>query len=183
MKKILLSLGLAVTVLGTATAQDGPTDHDQVTLNVKLYPIQTLEVNTGQKTVDLEYKTVTNYAEGVESTNQDHLKVYSTGGFAVKVKSEDAALKRANGDQKIAANGISVSAAVGTTNPLATATVKSVSLSTAEKTLIASRTGGVDKTFDITYKGAGADTYVNKYFNDENPTVYTTTVTYSIEAL
>src|SRR5690606_14460417 len=85
MKKRFLGLALVLTAFA-ANAQDT----DQVALNVKLYPIQTIVVNAAN--VDLEYKTKTDYANGVTVSQGDHLTVYSTGGFTVNVKSETATL-------------------------------------------------------------------------------------------
>ena len=41
---------------------------------------------------------------------------------------------------------------------------------------------GTDLKFNVAYNGKGNNDYVNKYYNVENPNVYTTTVTYTIEA-
>ncbi|MEG0529562.1 MAG: hypothetical protein RR578_04425, partial [Bacilli bacterium] len=46
----------------------------QATLNVKLYPIQTIVIG-GNNTVNLEYKTKDNYLNGVTSDMKDHLVV------------------------------------------------------------------------------------------------------------
>jgi len=40
-------------------------DNDVVTVNLKFQPIQSIVVNSDQKTVDLLYATTTNYANGV----------------------------------------------------------------------------------------------------------------------
>lgn len=180
MKKIILTTAIIFGSLAATFAQTT----DNVTLNVKLNPIQTLVVNSAQKNVDLNYTTVENYKDGVKSTQVDHLKIYSTGAFAVTVNSNTDDIKRANGPETIAASGIKVKAELGATSPLAGATVNEVSLSKAgtTNTIIASTVGGVDKNFNITYSGLGTDAYVNKYFKDESPTVYTTTVTYTITA-
>lgn len=79
MKKIILtSLMLAFGII--AQAQNSNTGH--VTLNVKLNPIQTLVVNPAQETVDLEYSSKDDYANGVTSgALTDHLSVFSTGRF------------------------------------------------------------------------------------------------------
>lgn len=67
---------------------------NSVTLNVNLYPIQTLMVNTSQKEVNLEFKTREDYRNGVVSEQQDHLTIYSTGGFQVKVSAVTAAIDK-----------------------------------------------------------------------------------------
>lgn len=182
MKKRFLGLVLGLT----AFAANAQTDTDQVALNVKLYPIQTIVVNAAN--VDLEYKTKDDYANGVTVSQGDHLTVYSTGGFTVNVKSETAtlttSLATANGES-INSSDIKISAAAGTTNSLAGAAYETnVPLTTTGAKLIKSTTGGVNKTFNVSYKAEGnLDSYVNKYFKDgNNPTVYTTNVIYEIVA-
>lgn len=147
-----------------------------------MYPIQTLFVNSAQKRVDLEYKLTTNYSGGVSSLQEDHLKVYSTGAFIVQVASATNDIVRANGTETISASTLKVKAEVGSNNPLAGQTMAEVGLSTTPANLINSGTGGVDKNFNITYSGLDLNGYVNNYYNDENPTVYSTTVTYTIAA-
>lgn len=182
MKKRFLGLVLGLTAFA-ANAQDHT---DQVALNVKLYPIQTIVVNAAN--VDLEYKTKTDYANGVTVSQGDHLTVYSTGGFTVNVKSEAATLTSLLGAasaESINSSDILISAAEGTTNPLDGAAYETeVSLTTTGAQLIQSTTGGVNKNFNVTYRAKGdLNNYVNKYFKDgNNPTVYTTNVIYEIVA-
>lgn len=169
--KNLIIASFILLGLSTVNAQN-------VTLNVKLKPIQTLVVNANQKTVDLEYSSKDDYKDGVTSTNTDHLNIYSTGGFQVKVKSASASM--ANGNKKIEANSIQIAASAGS-EAIAGATYSSnVKLSTAESTLVSSTVGGVDKKITIAYKGAGANAYLDNYIAGQNPTVYTTELTYTI---
>ncbi|MGN8056336.1 hypothetical protein ACTJKN_08680 [Pedobacter sp. 22163] len=177
MKSFLLSISvIALTLVGkVAIAQT-----DNATLNIRLYPIQTITVNTTQKTVNLDYKTTADYTDGVSLAEADHLTVYSTGAFVVKVKSASANLTGAKAN--IDANDVTISPLAGTSNQLANATYTPRNLSNTDQMIISSNTGSVNKNFNITYKAAGAQKYVDKYFKTENPTVYTTTVTYTIEA-
>jgi hypothetical protein len=70
--------------VNSAKAQVPPTQtSDEVTVNIKFKPVQSIVVNSGQKTVNLEYNTLQNYQEGVSVTMNDHLEVFSTGGFIV----------------------------------------------------------------------------------------------------
>ncbi|QPH40435.1 hypothetical protein [Pedobacter endophyticus] len=177
MKSSLLVFATVIlSIIGkTASAQT-----DNATLNIRLYPIQTITVNPTQKTVNLDYKTTADYADGVSLAQADHLTVYSTGAFIVKVKSAAATLTGAKSN--IDANDVSISPLAGTSNQLANATYTARNLSNTDQTIISSNTGSVNKNFNITYKAAGSQKYVDKYFKTENPTVYTTTVTYTIEA-
>lgn len=182
MKKLLLTSAIILTATVFSFAQTG-SGSAEVTLNVKLNPIQTIEINSAtSNNIDLVYDSEADYADGVEVDIPDHLVVYSTGGFAVSVKSESDNIQRVAGAETIAASTIKVQASGGSTNPLSNANYNNVSLSTTEKDLISSSTGGANKTFNIKYAGIGNDGYLNKYFNNENPTVYTTKVTYSIVA-
>ena len=149
-----------------------------VTLNVRLNPIQTLIVNPAQQVANLDYQTKDDYADGVSSVNTDHLSIYSTGGFQVKVKAANAALQ--NGTKNIQANTIQVQASAGTEGPVGADYAQNVQLSANETTLVTSANGGVDKTINIEYKGAGADTYLDNYIAGQDPTIYTTELTYTI---
>ena len=80
MKKTFFLLSMLAGVL-TAQAQVS----DNATVNVKLYPIQTIVVNPDSKVVNLDYRTTTDYQDGVNVDKKDHLKIYSTGGFEVNV--------------------------------------------------------------------------------------------------
>ncbi len=149
-----------------------------VTLNVKLKQIQTLVVNTSQKVVNLEYVTKDDYVNGVTSVNPDHLNIYSTGGFQVKVKSANAAMQ--NGGKSIQANTIQIKATAGSEAVNGAQYSQNVQLSANESTLVTSTTGGVNKKISIEYKGAGANAYLDNYVAGQDPTVYTTELTYTI---
>lgn len=181
MKKVILFAAILFAGFSVVNAES-PTATDEATLNVRLYPIQTLVVNPAQKNINLDYITVANYNDGVSSLQEDHLKIYSTGAFIVQVASATNDIVRAGGTESISASTLKVKAEVGSNNPLAGQTMAEVGLSTTPTNLINSGTGGVDKNFNITYSGLDLNGYVNNYFNDENPTVYTTTVTYTIAA-
>jgi hypothetical protein len=180
MKKFLVA---AIAVLGVTFTSQAQTT---TTLNVKLHPIQTLVVNPAQNQVDLDYHSTGDYLNGVVSTQQDHLSIYSTGGFQVKVKSASNNLESGSNavTSTLAANTIQILASNGTEG-ISEAEFSSTELqdNVNEGLIIKSLVGGVDKTFNIEYKGAGANQYVNLYNSAENPTVYSTVVTYTITAL
>jgi len=159
---------------------------DNVVLNVKLNPIQTLIVKTDQKTVDLNYIDRTDYLNGVSETQNNHLNVFSTGGFEVKVKSDGSELVNKatagpNGNIDVAT--VKITALAGTQDPLVTATYNpSVALSATENTIVSSTKGAVDRNIGVTYEAAGANAYIDKYVANQTPTVFTTNVTYTIYA-
>lgn len=184
MKKLAFFLTIFCgLVSGTAFAQShliGPKTAT-ATLNVKLYPIQTILIGT-DNTVNLEYQTKEDYSNGVTSNMTDHLIVYSTGGFAVKVKSDKENLEYTSKDE-IAVSTINLQASLGSDNKLTDAKFPAVEkLTNSYASLISSSVGGTGLKFNVAYKGEGNNAYVNKYYNVENPNVYTTTVTYTIEA-
>lgn len=149
-------------------------------LNVKLRPIQTLVVNASQANVDLEYVTTADYASGVTSSQQDHLTVYSTGGFQVKVKAAEATMQ--TGNKTIQVSTIGVKASPGSQGQEVTNAqyAQNVQLSNQEAILMSSSNGAVNKKISVEYKGAGANAYVDNYIPGQNPTVYSTTLTYTI---
>jgi hypothetical protein len=55
-------------------------------VNIKLNPMQAILVNHNRS--KFEYTTLEDYNQGVETTMENHLTVYSVGGFIVNVKSE-----------------------------------------------------------------------------------------------
>ncbi|MDQ1095941.1 MULTISPECIES: hypothetical protein [Chryseobacterium] len=170
MKKIIFG-SLVLFGLVTVNAQS-------VTLNVRLKPIQTLVINSAQKVVNLDYTTKDDYANGVSSVNADHLSVYSTGGFQVKVKSANAVLQ--NGAKSIQASSIQIKATAGSEAVTGAQYAQNVQLSATEATLVTSTVGGVDKKINIEYKGAGANAYLDNYIAGQTPTVYSTELTYTI---
>lgn len=170
MKKIILA---SILMLGLVTV-----NAQNVTLNVNLKPIQTLVVTPAQKVVNLNYTTTDDYKNGVSSTNADHLTIYSTGGFQVKVKSANVNMQ--NGGKTIDVNTIQIKATAGTDGVAGAQYTQNVQLSNTEATLVTSTKGGVDKKISIEYKGAGANAYIDNYIAGQNPTVYTTELTYTI---
>lgn len=177
-KQVLAACALLMGV--SAFAQ---TSTDDVTLNVRLNPIQTLVINPAQKIVNLDYVNKNDYANGVTVANTDHLTVYSTGGFQVKVKSAAATLQNtASGSTgTIASNSINIIAAAGT-NAVSNGVYTPQTLTAEDKLIVSATTGGVDRNISVSYKGAGADIYLNNYVAGQTPTVYTTQVTYTIIA-
>lgn len=181
-KIILLSMVISIISSVCVYAQSvSEGSSDKVSLNIVLYPIQTIVVNSNQNVVDLEYLSETDYQKGVSTNQTDHLTIYSTGGFNVNVESADD--KMIGKDKNIAVSDIKISASKGSNNNLPSVEyAANVLLSAAAASLVRSKTGGVDQTFDVMYEAAGDDKYINHYDVDDSPTVFTTTVTYSILA-
>lgn len=159
---------------------------DNVNLNIILRPIQTITINPTQKNVNLIYDTKDRYSEGVSREYTDHIEVFSTGGFIIKINGNGNLININNNNNKsIPLSDVSITASNGT-NVLTTPTYNTVKLSITEQTLISSGSGGRNLKYNVTYNnslGAG-DNYINKYFKlDGNESVYTTTLTYTIVSL
>lgn len=138
---------------------------DNVTLNIILRPIQTITVNPLQKTVDLVYDSAEKYESGTTSSQNEHLEIFSSGGFAVQVSGTPFEM---DGDIKIIADPV---------QPNPTYSFTSVDLSQTPTDLIVGGRGGRQK-FNVTYDNSGG---ANKYFDKEYKT-YTSEITYTITA-
>lgn len=184
MRKIFLFISFLITTTAVTQAQSAGDNSStgSVTLILRLTPIQTLLVNPSQKSIVLEYTDASDYKNGVSSEQKDHLKIFSTGAFTINVHAASDDIKQEEGDETISAHTLKVKATAGSSNAMTNATVNEVNLSATAASLISSGMGGADKNFNVTYSGMGADAYVNKYYDSEKPTVYSTTVTYTIAA-
>ena len=150
-------------------------------LNINLYPIQIIEVNSPSITVDMDYRTVEDYKNGVNTTMQDQLKIFSNAGFAINVRSESATLTNPNSAEKINAEDITLTALPGTTNSLEGFNATPVVLSNVATQLLSSTVGGANKTVSLNYAGKGNNSYIDQQSSSKSVTTYTTQLTFSIE--
>lgn len=177
----MLTLGLA-----NVNAQgDGNKTSDDVTLNIRLSKIQSLVVNAGQKTVNLDYNTVNDYASGVTSEQKDHLEVFSTGGFSISAKASSETLNGVGENSNtINVSNIALAVTKGSDNNLTEGYLVMATksnLNVAGKDIVKSTFGGRNLKFSVEYATDHiADAYINHVVKDETPTVYTTTITYTI---
>ena len=86
-KNILSIAALIICGLVCEQRESANSNSDNVTVNIKFKPIQSIVVNPAadHQTVDLVYATKDDYANGVSETRDNHLEIFSTGGFEVKV--------------------------------------------------------------------------------------------------
>jgi len=145
-----------------------------VTLNVNLYPIQTLMVNASQKEVNLEYNTREDYRNGVVSEQQDHLTIYSTGGFQVKVSAVTAAI-----DNGVLDNIIIMPSSGSKPLNQSHVVYTDKNISELEQPIISATKGAVDKNVNISYKGAGNDALMG-FAKNNTSTNQSYTVVYTI---
>lgn len=168
--------------VNSVMAESTPTD--QVTVNLKFMPIQSIVVS-GTKEVDLVYAFKEDYSVGKSQTVNDHLEIFSTGGFLVTVKAESDFISTSTEAVAIPASDVKVTATPGTgnNNDYGTGGLPEVVLSKTEpQNFIASGTGGSALKFNVKYDnfGGAGNAYINKYIHDDDETVYTATVTYTI---
>lgn len=191
MKKGILFLGLLGGIFA-ANAQSVPSTPvvipSTATLNVNLYPLQAITVNPVTSVVDLDYKTITNYVDGVSKDVKDHLAVISTSGFAVKVRSVHQNLTSADGGS-IALADIKITSSKGSSlgnlsnsisaTDYAGATPVTLN-STAEQSIGSSTKAGAGM-INVKYNAAGNNKYLNMVGGATKKT-YTASIQYSIIA-
>lgn len=157
-----------------------------VTVNLKFSPVQSIVVTTSPKEVNIIYDDKNDYiGTGLSETVDNHLEIFSTGGFLVTVKAESDFTSESTGAVAIPASDVKVTATPGKDNGnnYGTGGLPEVVLSnTVAKNFIASGTGGSALKFNVKYDNyGGADgKYINKYIHNDAETVYTATVTYTI---
>ena len=89
-KNFLLTGALLIVALFSVNGvmAEAPSSYAQsgtTTVNIKLNPMQAILVNDGE--VNIVYAELDDYNEGVDVEMNNHLTVYSVGGFTVNVKS------------------------------------------------------------------------------------------------
>lgn len=171
MKKISLLFTLAFLAFsGSLFGQNAQPVSDQVTLKVQLNAIQTLVVNNTQNNITLEYITKDDYQNGVKSENEDHLTVYSTGGFQLHAHSDNSEFNKLN---------VHLIAKDGKTNGLPGTDADIILANQKQNLIYETKTGKLDSTVNVTYAGEGANKYFNLLGTELNKT-FTTTVTYTL---
>ena len=162
---------------------------DNVTLNLKFKPVQTITVDPNQKTVDFVYQTETDYTSGVTlAAKTKHLKVFSSGGFNVNVKAGGTNFTSDNNTAlTIPVNHVSVTASKSEGNNKTYAVIGvAKALSDTDQLLIQSNGGGKGLEFDVLYDAtadateAYIDGYNASHKDGDGATVYTTALTYTI---
>jgi hypothetical protein len=180
-KNFLLTGALLIVALFSVNGvmAEGPSDYAQsgeTTVNIILNSMQAIVVN--HDVVNLEYTTLGDYTNGVESpllTN--HLTVYSVGPFAVKVTS-NGIFKNGN-NKSISAGTVTITpeeneTTLGTITPVVITTGEQI---TGESLITSSNGGGFNKTYNVKYRHKFADNATA--FENELDT-YTAQVTYEI---
>ena len=176
-KNFLLTGALLIVALFSVNgvmAQD-PSDYaqsGQTTVNIKLNAMQAILVNDPE--VNIVYDDLEDYNIGVDKQMDNHLTVYSVGGFIVNVKSDGNFIGT---DGSIGAADVTITATAAGDSP---GTYAPVTLSTSGAPLITSATGGFEKYYNVNYSNILAG-QAFAYANLKEGT-YTAEVTYEIIA-
>jgi hypothetical protein len=187
-KNFLLTGALLIVALFSVNGvmAEGPANTDNVTVNIKFTPIQTIEVNGDQNVVNFVYDNIETYQSGAEPVEYPrHLKINSSGPFVVNVGSTD--FTGGLSGKTILASDVAVLVAESSGNPIDDYDFVSTELrlSNSPQPLITSPTkGGMNLEFDVTYSNPGGENgkYLEGYLKDEEVT-YTADVTYEIIAI
>lgn len=160
---------------------------DKVTVNLIFKPIQSIQVNPSQKTVNFEYSSPGDYMNGLlgekTQTFDDHLTVYHSGGFQVDVQSSGFLNSGNLLDET--EDHVTITATNGTDNDRSDYIfVNNFSLNKNQSsTFITSPGGGMGLKFHVAYTHNDSETNRAKYIDlttGEVTTVYTAEVTYTI---
>ena len=176
-KNFLLTGALLIMALFSVNgvmAQD-PSNYaqsGQTTVNIKLNAMQAILVNDPE--VNIVYDDLEDYNIGVDKQMDNHLTVYSVGGFIVNVKSSGNFIGT---DGSIGAADVTITATAAGDSP---GTFAPVTLSTSGAPLITSTTGGFEKYYNVNYSNILAG-QAFAYANLEEGT-YTAEVTYEISS-
>lgn len=182
-RKFLFAGALIVASLfsvNSVMAETTPSVTDQVTVNIKLNPIQAILVNPTHDEVNIVYDGIDDYENGVSTVLAEHLSVFSAGPFAVSVKVDD---DFSDGTNTIDADNVTITPTLsgGVTDQVV---LSSVPLTTNYQPIITSTVGGNGLKYDIEYDNTiGSNfTYMPKYTLQSGTQIYSATVTYSITA-
>lgn len=183
-KTILLAfLGAGLFTANAQAVNEGPASGD-VTLNVNLYSLQSIVVNPLSNVVNLDYKTPADYLGGVNKDVVDHLKVFSTGAFDVKVKSNNTGPTLTGSGTSIPLADITILATQGTdgsnANQLTFNPTTAITL-TNEAQIIGGSTKAGSGNISVNYKADGNNDYLSLVMAKAQ-TTYTANLVYSIIA-
>jgi hypothetical protein len=154
---------------------------ESVRVNVVLHRVQNLTVNPAQQTTTLTYKTLDDYQNGVEVLQKEHLNVFSTTGYVVKVRLADPRYTQviAGNEEQADMPAIRVSARSAAAQPLTELTPQFAGAT--NETIISNRSASMNEVFDVLYQGPGNNA-MSRFVKGAEVTELFNTVLYSIEA-
>ncbi|MBE8719307.1 hypothetical protein [Sphingobacterium pedocola] len=159
----------------TVTAQQSARVH------VVLHRVQNLTVNPTQQTTTLTYKTLDDYQNGVEVLQKEHLNVFSTTGYVVKVRLGAPRYHQliAGNEEQVDMPAIRISAQSVAAQPLTEFTPQFAGAT--NETIISNRSASMTEVFDVRYQGPG-NNVMSRFVQGAEVTELSNTVVYSIEA-
>ena len=170
---------------GHKSVKQGLSEPASTNLTVQLNSIQSISVNTSN--VSLVYTTVKDYENGVKSgVIEDHLQVYSTGGYKVNVgysgttdtNKDKNSVGGLDAKQMFESINVAVTKKGGAFANVSDTKLRELSINNGA--IISSNKGVFGETFDVEYQGAAA-TYINS-IKDGATRTYTADVVYTITA-
>lgn len=180
---ILITISILLVSIMLSVDAGAQSHSGAVVVNIRFLPVQTIAVQSSQKTTDLVYDTPEDYENGVSVTHGDHLTVFSSGGFQVSVAAGDDHFKRVEGSEVISLADVIVRAGNGSNSGPHTIYTEAA-LSVTPSSIIESEEGGKDLKYNVTYDNriaGSANKYIDKYVKaDGVETVYSAKVTYTI---
>lgn len=191
LKKVALAGAFAAASLGVSHAQETGAaggslgsyeqgqDSDPVRLNVVLHPFRTLTVNHSE--INLVYRTLEDYQNGVQHRADGHLSVTNIGGgYQIFVKADSENLATSSG-QTIDGSGVSITGFTGAQDAdvHARRVNEAVASTGTELFRVSQNTTGIHHEFDVEYAAAGGNAYTGSVI-DNKPTTYTVNIVYTI---
>lgn len=181
MKTLLQLACAALLMLCPAIAFSQASGVSQV--NIIIAPAQSIQVQ--HSTVNIQMTQASHYMLGNSSGLQsNHVRVTSTTGYEVTVKSETQFFSLNGNITTLPVNTIAVQTAIGSdlsgsnsAPPSGLVITPQVMLETSGTTIISTPTGEADRGYNVNYTIPANQT--QNYFNRENGT-YNTTVTYTL---
>ena len=190
MKKVILFAailfaGVSVVKAEGDTAPSSVVASEKANVNLVLSPFHSIAVGTNE--VNIIYNSYDHYNLGAESEVQaDHLTVTSTGSFSITAQAEVLSVADNAEALKINPSILTIVASKGSTNGFENVSEQEKQLSNeGSVTLLSSDRAGLDKTFNVVYKGGSLKDLLNsesemKYILSNNQTIYKTQVTYTL---
>ena len=186
-KNFLLTGALLIVALFSVNgvmAQTTPAKTDNVTVNIKFTPIQTIEVNGSQNEVNFVYDNIETYRNGAAAQLKGkHLKINSSGPFVVNVESAAFTGGLSGKTMYLSDVAIQVVNITKTDRYTGAGITAPLPLSTTKKPLFTSTGGGMNLEFNVTYSNPGGKEgkYLEGYLKGDEVT-YSAQVTYEIVA-
>jgi hypothetical protein len=152
----------------------------RVMVNINLHRVQIIKVNPIQSEVHLDYKQPDDYEDGVNSLQENHLTIFSTGAYEVFVSSDQPLSYIHENQQADIHNALMVRA----NNPNGGSggiLLNSVYIQQSKQSIISSDKGDFGISFDIEYHGMGGNAFLNLIDASKELTIKQTNLVYTIE--